>query len=338
MRDTCKHFATTFHSVARANVYMLVTVPEPKRGGQPAVFQCVNPLSLVFVTSPSLLFRVSAGSRVKDDKDFLKVKPKLCALFEQEFKLFSFDCTSTSYVWRLSLMQVTDLLIAEEELEAMRMVYPQQSSSHVPVIADSHTNVSTASTSSDTTTAAPRNNLLPPFQLQPANISLSSGANDDIDVAKSSRSKGKFKQRRDHSPTDDSDLELDFDNLDVFPDEEKEDAIDNTDTPRPMFPDPSSPSSPSLFVLQRKGGDGDNGKVKLAADGRWITNYEYKRLQKMASNNKLMRSMGIPDAVKALVGEKPPASLQRSRVPTAVPAGPPSRFPPARASKQHVKS
>ncbi len=202
----------------------------------------------------------------------------------------------------------------------MNNVYPQPPSSTIPRVNDTHPNQSTSSVSNNAPVPAP--------------------AITDKDVAaKSSKSKGKFKQRRSRStsPADVSESETDFDRLDLDADEERERADEDDAEPRSVFPDPSSPSSPSLFITQRKGGDGDAGRVRLGS-GHWVTNYEYGRLQKMASNKRLMRSMGIPDAVKALVGPKKPSpALQRTRVPVNIPAGP-SRIPPTRASKQQEKS
>lgn len=214
----------------------------------------------------------------------------------------------------------------------MKIVYPQlsqrsSSSSSGSVANSSHTNRSVA-----TSVAAP---ALPSFKpSEPADHGSSTLTPKEVDLGaeKPSKSKGKFKQRREHSPADDSDLDIDFDTLDVRSDEGNQCA--SGDETRSVFPNPSSPSSPSLYITQRKGGDGDNGKVKLG-DAGWVTNYEYKRLQNIGRNNALMRSLGIPDAVKAVAI---PAALQRSRVPVTTPAGPPTRIPPGRASKQHMKS
>ncbi len=65
--------------------------------------------------------------------------------------------------------------------------------------------------------------------------------------------------------------------------------------------DPSSLSSASLKIVERKGGSDDYGRVKLAG-GKWISNYEYQRLQKMADNKKLMDGFDFPDAVQAVIG------------------------------------
>ncbi len=201
-------------------------------------------------------------------------------------------------------------------------MYPQLLLSSVPPVHATPTNEST--TSDIVLPTSPTDNVPPPA---PATL-------DKGDAEKSSKSYGKFKPRRSRttSPTDGSESDVDFEMLDVHSDEERQRASEGESEPRSVFPDPSSPSSPSLIIIQRKGGMGEAGKVKLA-DGKWVTNYEYGRLQKMASNKALMEAMGIPDAAKALVGmKKPSPTLQRA------PGGPPSRIPPVRTSKQQEKS
>ncbi len=178
----------------------------------------------------------------------------------------------------------------------MKKVYPQLPSSSLPPVYSTHTNQPMTSATDDTPVPTPE--IV------------------DKDVAKPSNSKAKFKQRRERStsPADDVDSDVDFESLDVHPDEEVQRAVDGEFEPRSVFPDPSSPSSPSLYITQRKGGSGFSGSVKLV-DGGWVTNYEYGRLQNMAKNKSLMRSMELPDAAKALVGTKKPShALQRARV------------------------
>lgn len=204
----------------------------------------------------------------------------------------------------------------------MKNVYPQLPSSSVPPVHGTRTNESM--TSDVVPPTSPTDNVPPPA---PASL-------DKCDAETSSKLKGKFKPRRSRStsPAEGSESDVDFDKLDVHSDEERQRASEGEAEPRSVFPDPSSPSSPSLYIIQRKGGMGDAGRVKLG-DGKWVTNYEYGRLQKMAQNKTLMRAMGIPDAVKTLVGTKKPSpTLQPA------PAGPPSRIPPVRASKQKEKS
>ncbi len=102
---------------------------------------------------------------------------------------------------------------------------------------------------------------------------------------------------------------------------------------RPTVPDPSSPSSPSLTIVDRRGGSDDYGRVKLAG-GTWISNYEYSALKKKAENKKLMASFDIPAAVNTIIGPAPlpPKHQQRARVPVSVSTAP-SRVLPVRVSR-----
>ncbi len=196
----------------------------------------------------------------------------------------------------------------------MKNVYPQLPSSSVPPVHGTRTNESM--TSDVVPPTSPTDNVPPPA---PASL-------DKCDTETSSKLKGKFKPRRSRStsPAEGSESDVDFDKLDVHSDEERQRASKGEAEPRSVFPDPSSPSSPSLYIIQRKGGMGDAGRVKLG-DGKWVTNYEYGRLQKMAQNKTLMRAMGIPDAVKTLVGTKKPSphiAARSSRTPVSNPARP----------------
>lgn len=150
------------------------------------------------------------------------------------------------------------------------------------------------------------------------------------------RAQGKFKK---HVPSssDDSDEELEFEaanGKEGSSDEESEDEEDGAGTtPRPVIPDPTCPSSPSLKIIDRRGGSDDYGRVKLAG-GAWVSNYEYSRLFKIAENRQLLASLNIPAAVQAVVG--PPQAPQRSTArahPIASSPTAPSRVLPTRASK-----
>ncbi len=99
--------------------------------------------------------------------------------------------------------------------------------------------------------------------------------------------------------------------------------------------DPSIPSSPSLKIVERRGGsDDESGRVRVAG-GKWITNYEYNALKKRAENKKLMAKFDIPTVVQTAIGRAPPP---KSPSPKCARVRPTSRVLPLRASKSQTKS
>ncbi len=220
----------------------------------------------------------------------------------------------------------------------MMIVYPFQQPS-VPIVNNSEagpTCISSIDHDDDDTCSSPANSRPgSPFDAAGPIAFRTVGT-----ASTSSKSKGKFKQRE-HSPSDDTDLELDDNEMpDLGSSDEEHDkdgeVLDgeardgNVTEDRPTVPDPSSPS---LDVTERRGGEGDNGKVRLRG-GAWVTNYEHSRLKKMGANKQLMIALGIPDIANALTGSQPqPIEKPRARAPSSAVPTAPTRVPPARSSK-----
>ncbi len=233
---------------------------------------------------------------------------------------------------------------AEETVEAIKYAYSSQQTT-TSTDADDSQQITTSTDVDDSHTLANVNDTAPP-----PNDGLSStdeqfgGDYDPFPTRYNySTAPGKFKKRRSHTPLDESDSDApeEDEGLPTFgssEDEAEEEEGENrkigSDDEDDL--DPSSLSSASLKIVKRKGGSDDYGRVKLAG-GKWISNYEYQRLQKMADNKKLMDGFDFPDAVQAVIGPArtpPPPGQQRVRVHPA----PKARVLPGRASKSLTKS
>lgn len=132
--------------------------------------------------------------------------------------------------------------------------------------------------------------------------------------------------------------DVEMSDLDSTTDEEAMDEEEELPV-RSSYPDPSSPSSPSLTIAIRRG-NADTDKVKLAG-GTWMTNYDYNRLVNIATNRKEMRKLGILSAADKLKQSLPPAPpaenlFARRRVPRV--SGLPQRILPLRSSKSQPKT
>lgn len=145
---------------------------------------------------------------------------------------------------------------------------------------------------------------------------------------------GKFKERA----LDDEDSEEGMSNLGSSDDEDGCDSGKGVRSRDPFMPEPSNLSSPSLKVIDRKGGDDDFGRVRLAG-GKWISNYEYKVLLQRTQNRMLIASLNIPAAVRAVVGS-PTGKQNTPRAPSQQRARilPSPRHLPARAAKSGMRS
>lgn len=261
--------------------------------------------------------RYTAGSRAKDGKDFFQACPEAVSRFTKEFKSFGKGCASTSPIHTRSIGTHKSGFIETSDIKDMRIVFPPTHSS-LPSVAGVESSGASASMVDKTSDEPPASNRNSP-------------STETQSIPR--MSKAKWKQPRARSPSDESDVDLDFDKLDKMPEEEHSD--DEDDDSRFPPPIPSSPSSPSLTIIDRVGDD-EFGSVRLETS-KWMRSYEYSRLKKMAENKSLLRSLGIPEAAKAAVaGIPPPSNQQRARVPVINP-GPP-RNPLPRASKNGEKS
>lgn len=237
-------------------------------------------------------------------------------------------------------MFVTYLFKDPDDIEQFRIVYPVLSpGTRVPIGTSSQTpdaldGLPDAAPPSivDGVDDEPPLNLVDDFDLDAMSARFGFGKNRSA--------KGKFKKPVKESYEDSGDDSeetrddgTDKSNSDEEDDEDDEDVNDNG---RPVIPDPTCPSSPSLKIVDRRGGSDDYGRVRLAG-GAWVSNYEYNRLVKIAENRQLIASLNIPAHVQAVVGQppQPPRPKERTRAVQFTPSAP-SRVLPARASKSQT--
>ncbi|KLO15471.1 hypothetical protein SCHPADRAFT_938706 [Schizopora paradoxa] len=255
------------------------------------------------------VYQYTAGSRKSDGKDFFQAHPQSAARSLRDLKVFAKSCED------------------EDMLHDMKIVYPQPTHPLNPGVVD----VDLAGPSAQAVAASPPD---PPHPSSPPPAREES-------APKKSHPGYKFKQPRkvrfhvDEDEDEDNGMDIDFDRLERFEDEVDDEIEIENELSSSMFPNPSSLSSPSLRVTNRNFINGDE-RLQLEG-GQWVNNYEYERLNNIARNNELMKSLGIPDAVKAVVGTgRPDIETQRNHLPKTN-AGPPSRVPPPRASKEGGK-
>ncbi|KLO06264.1 hypothetical protein SCHPADRAFT_895599 [Schizopora paradoxa] len=107
----------------------------------------------------------------------------------------------------------------------------------------------------------------------------------------------------------------------------------------PLVPELSSRPESELEVVDRRGGDGEHGEVKLKGGRMWITNYENQALLKAKQNKAMLEQFDIPATVRAVVAPSnrpvappPRPALQRARI------MPLPRVQPERVTKSQPKS
>ncbi|KLO03862.1 hypothetical protein SCHPADRAFT_948240 [Schizopora paradoxa] len=253
------------------------------------------------------LCQYTAGTRVSDGKDMFQASPEAVARFTREQRAFARACAD------------------DELIRDMRTVYPQRPASAVPVVVDATASSQAPSATVPAPRPAPANDPQP----QPH--------------AKTSSKAGrgwKFKKPRFASPVAmdidgyDDGMDIDFDKLERF--EDDDDGASDGEGPSSTSLDPSSPSTRPPRIVNRVTGDDGEERVQLEG-GTWLTQYEYFRECNIAKNRALMKSLGIDDAVKAVVGPGEPAPEPRDPRLPPTHSGPPSRIPPARASKEGEK-
>lgn len=207
------------------------------------------------------------------------------------------------------------------------MVYPLRST-NVLSATNALSTISQAMVNDDGSTASPDDDSVPSADKQ-SDEELEAAIDNIIDPIpslkrlKTTKGPGKFKKCT-HSPLDDSESERDNGMMsDLGSSDEGE------------LEDPSIPSSPSLKIVERRGGsDDESGRVRVAG-GKWITSYENNALKKRAKNKKLMAKFDIPTAVQTAIGRAPPP---KSPSPKCTRVRPTSRVLPLRASKSQTKS
>ena len=166
----------------------------------------------------------------------------------------------------------------------MKLVYPQANES-IPAVVDVPEPQSAPATTE-------------PVQRDPSPDVFGRPKLAERDIARSNRSKGKYKPPRPRSPSpppspsppDEERVDIDFEGL-----EKIDDVDDWIDDDGPESIRRECPDTPSLSVVEHLGGEGDDSRF-LLADGRRVSRYELYRLRNIAKNKQLMERLGIPEA------------------------------------------